>query len=111
MKNESLQGLNLEERRLNLAYQVFHRFLPNPDRILSLPDLFDVMASPHLVRLMTQLWHADAVAAATVEETLSYKKQLMEARDFWFAQSNAWESATKTATASMEALKAQCSSG
>jgi hypothetical protein len=67
MKNESLEGLNLEERRPNLAYQVVQRIRPNAKRILALPDLLDIMASPALLCHMTQLWYSDAVAAAGAE--------------------------------------------
>ena len=84
-----------------------HRFQPNPERILSLPDLFDIMASPPLLRHMTRLWHADAVEAANIEKTLNDNDLYMEARDFWQAQANAWEKAAKTAEASLQALKAQ----
>ena len=118
MKNESLEGLNLEERRLNLAYQVVHRFQPNPERILSLPDLFDIMASPPLLRHMTQLWYADAVgaaaaqaSAATIEKAQSDNTLYMEARDFWRAQANEWEKAAKAAEASQPAIKATGSNG
>ena len=118
MKNESLEGLNLEEKRLNLAYQVVHRFRPNPERILALPDLFDVVASPPLLRHMTQLWYADAVGAAaaeaagaTIEKAHNDNSLYMEARDFWRAQANAWEEAAKEAEASLRTLKAQSSNG
>jgi hypothetical protein len=125
MKNESLEGLNLEERRLNLAYQVVHRFRPNAKRILALPDLLDIMASPPLLRHMTQLWYSDAVAAAgaeaaataaeaaaaTIEKALVDNALYMEARDFWQAQAIAWEKAAKEAEASLRALKAQGSNG
>ena len=113
MKNESLEGLNLEEKRLNLAYQVVHRFRPNPERILALPDLFDVVASPPLMRHITQLWYADAVVAATaiaaaeaagatIEKAQNDNDAYKEARDFWRAQANAWEKAANEAEATIE---------
>jgi hypothetical protein len=64
MAQETLQGLAVDERRLNLAYNVVHSFRPTPERVLALPDLLEVVATPHLLRRLTQLWHADAVQAA-----------------------------------------------
>lgn len=118
MKSKTLQGLDLEERRLNLAYNVVHSFQPTPERILALPDLFDVVATPPLLRRMSQLWHADAIVAATVqpaspadlagiERLTADNAAYMEARDYWKAQADAWESAAKSAAASLEELQAQ----
>jgi 2-polyprenyl-3-methyl-5-hydroxy-6-metoxy-1,4-benzoquinol methylase len=64
MAQDTPEGLALDERRLNLAYHVVHSFRPTPERVLALPDLLDVVATPHLLRRLTQLWHGDAVQAA-----------------------------------------------
>jgi glycosyltransferase involved in cell wall biosynthesis/SAM-dependent methyltransferase len=64
MGQDTPEGLGLNERRLNLAYHVVHNFRPTPERVLALPDLLDVVATPHLLRRLTQLWHGDAVQAA-----------------------------------------------
>jgi SAM-dependent methyltransferase len=64
MAQDTLEGLALDERRLNLAYNVVHSFRPTPERVLALPDLLEAVATPHLLRRLTQLWHADAVQAA-----------------------------------------------
>lgn len=117
MRSEPLDGLDLEERRLNLAFQVVHSFRPNPERILALPDLLDIAASPPLLRRLTQLWHADAVSAltgglgpessATMAKLTSDITAYIEARDYWKAQADAWEAAAKTASAQIEELQAQ----
>lgn len=118
MISETLEGLDLVERRLNLAYNVVHSFQPTPERILALPDLFDVAATPPLLRRMSQLWHTDAVRAsmappeglsdpAAVDKLTADNGAYMEARDYWKAQADAWESAAKSAVVSLRALQAQ----
>jgi SAM-dependent methyltransferase len=98
MKSETLEGLDLEARRLNLSYQVVHSFRPTPERVLALPDLLDVAATPPLLRRICQLWHADAVNAAggaaqasTIERLTADNAAYMEARDFWKSQADGWE--------------------
>jgi SAM-dependent methyltransferase len=118
MRCETLQGLELAERRLNLAYNVVHSFRPSPERVLALPDLLDVAATPPLLRRMSQLWHADAVAASMappaghsdspeIAKLRADNAAYIEARDFWKAQADAWETATKDAVASLKALQAE----
>jgi SAM-dependent methyltransferase len=63
MAQETPEGLSIQERRLNLAYHVVHSFRTTPPRILAQPDLLDVVATPHLLRRLTQLWHQDALGA------------------------------------------------
>lgn len=121
MKAESLEGLDLQQRRLNLAYHVVHGFRPNPERVLALPDLLDVAASPPLLRRLSQLWYADSVGAlagpapsaalegmiagkdATIAQLNSDNAAYMEARDFWKNQSDRWEAEYRSLLARMKA--------
>ena len=62
-----LDGLNVVETRLNLAYHVVHCFRPTPERVLALPALLDVAATPNLLKRLTQLWYGDSVRATERE--------------------------------------------
>lgn len=118
MKADSLEELGLAERRLNLAYHVVHGFRPNPERVLALPDLLDVAASPALLRRMCQLWYADSVHAlagpalspgaeaiiadkeAVITQLTADNAAYIEARDFWKAQADRWEAEYRALAAS-----------
>ena len=78
MKGQGLHGLNVLETRANLAYHVVHCFRPSPDRVLALPQLLEVVATPNLLTRLTQLWHADCQRATEVEAA--------EARERWHEQ-------------------------
>jgi len=59
MTKPTLEGLNLDDRRLNLSYTVVHSFFPTPERILALPDLLERHGSRPLLTRLMQLWHGD----------------------------------------------------
>jgi SAM-dependent methyltransferase len=63
MAQPALEGLDLTERRLHLAYHLVHGFRATPERILALPELFQVASSPGLLRRLTQLWWEDCLLA------------------------------------------------
>jgi glycosyltransferase involved in cell wall biosynthesis/SAM-dependent methyltransferase len=67
MAQPHLTDLDLTERRLNLAYHLVHGFRPTPDRVLALPELFEVASSPNLLKRLTQLWYNDCVLAQSVK--------------------------------------------
>jgi SAM-dependent methyltransferase len=58
-----LEGLDLTERRLHLAYHLVHGFRPTPERVIALPELLDVASSPNLLKHLTQLWCNDCLLA------------------------------------------------
>jgi SAM-dependent methyltransferase len=58
-----LDGLDVVETQLNLAYHVVHCFRPTPERVLALPILLDIAATPNLLKRLTQLWYAESVRA------------------------------------------------
>jgi len=94
MVQDTPAGLALDERRLNLAYHVVHSFRTTPERVLALPDLLDVVATPHLLHRLTQLWHSDAVQAANA----AYHEQQVAN---WEAAWRQADTATKAAVANV----------
>lgn len=64
MRQANPDGLNEQELVLNLAYNVVHSFNVTPERVLGLPRLIEQCYSSALIQRLTQLWHADATAAA-----------------------------------------------
>lgn len=75
------EGLDPALTRLNLAYHLVHRFEPTAARVFALPALLDVAASPNLLKLLTELWHADSVAAATAHQHEQQARAWREAYD------------------------------
>jgi len=67
MKQEDLAGLNRDETKLNVAYNVVHSFRPTPERILALPSLIEDSFSTRLFTHLMQLWYADSTNAASAE--------------------------------------------
>lgn len=63
MTQDGLDGLDIAETQLNLAFHVVHSFNATPERILALPTLFEVAFAPNLLKRLTQLWYSDAVLA------------------------------------------------
>jgi len=122
MAQDTPDGLGLQERRLNLAYHVVHSFRPTPARVLALPDLLDVVATPLLLRRLTQLWHGDAVQAANAayyeQQATNWQNAwrdadaaikppqqdlaTLAARDYWKGQAEAWEREYRAASKALE---------
>jgi SAM-dependent methyltransferase len=63
MAQPHLEGLDMTERPLHLAYHLVHGFRPTPDRVIALPELLDVASSPKLLKFLTQLWYNDCLLA------------------------------------------------
>jgi len=61
MTQLDLSNLERKPLSINLAYHVVHCFRPTPERILALPALLDVAASPNLLKRLVQLWYEDSV--------------------------------------------------
>ena len=68
MSQQDIGNLDIVGTRLNLAYHVVHCFRPTPERVLALPVLLEVAATPNLLKRMTQLWYGDSVGAAAAQE-------------------------------------------
>ncbi len=98
MRQPGLEGLDTAETRLNLAYHVVHGVRPTPERIAALPVLFEVAATPNLLRRLTQLWEADRRAAAAAGEVAA-------AAQWHEGQARAWETACQAATLEAETLR------
>lgn len=81
MTQPSLEGLDQTEIRLNLAYHVVHCFRPTPARIMALPSLLDVSATPNLMKRLTQLWWLDSHAAAQAQNILAEYHKLVAGLD------------------------------
>lgn len=77
MVQDGLKDLSVVETRLNLAYHLVHCFRPTPERVLALPALLDVAATPNLLKRLTQLWYGDSVRALEAEAN-SAQAQWME---------------------------------
>ncbi|MEO9191677.1 MAG: glycosyltransferase [Acetobacteraceae bacterium] len=83
MTKPTLEGLDPEDRRLNLSYTVVHSFLPTAERILALPDLLERYHSRPLLTRLMQLWHGDSYARKTAEAQAAW----------WETQAANWKSA------------------
>lgn len=74
MTKPTLQGLDPEDRRLNLSYTVVHSFLPTAERILALPDLLERYHSRPLLTRLMQLWHGDSYGRKTAEAQAAWSE-------------------------------------
>jgi len=86
MAQPGLEGLDVTEIQLNIAYHVVHCFRPTPERVLALPKLLDVAATPNLLKRLTQLWYGDSALA--VERDVYFK-----ASQFYEQDARNWQDA------------------